>query len=198
MLRILGAKYIATGHYSRKNKKENYFQLLKSTDNNKDQSYFLCCLNQSQLDKALFPIGDLSKDKVRNLAKKAGLITHDKKDSTGICFIGEQPFRNFLSSFIKPVKGLIKTTNGESIGEHEGIFFYTLGQRQGLGIGGVKNTTDAPWYVVKKNIEKNELIVAQDHDHPLLHHKYLTALDINWISGKTPSLPFRCKAKCRY
>ena len=194
----LGAKKIATGHYSRKNKKENYFQLLKSIDNNKDQSYFLCCLNQSQLDKALFPIGDLCKDKVRKLAKKTGLITHDKKDSTGICFIGEQPFRNFLSSFIKPVKGLIKTTDGESIGEHEGIFFYTLGQRQGLGIGGVKNATNAPWYVVKKNIEKNELIVAQDHDHPLLHNKYLTALDINWISGKTPSLPFECKAKCRY
>jgi len=194
----LGAEKIATGHYACKNVEGDSIQLLKSIDDNKDQSYFLCCLSQNQLDKALFPIGDLCKDKVRKLAKNAGLITHDKKDSTGICFIGEQPFRNFLSRFIKPERGLIKTIDGKSIGEHEGIFFYTLGQRQGLGIGGVKNATDAPWYVVRKNINENELIVAQDHDHPLLHNKNLTVLDINWISEKMPSLPFNCKAKCRY
>ena len=113
-------------------------------------------------------------------------------------FIGEQPFRNFLSNFIKSEKGLIKTVDGKSIGEHEGAFFYTLGQRQGLGIGGVKNATDAPWYIVKKNIDDNELIVAQDHDHPFLHSKKLTVLNINWISEEIPPLPLVCKAKCRY
>ena len=194
----LGAEKIATGHYACKNTNGDSIQLLKSIDNNKDQSYFLCCLNQNQLNKTLFPIGDLHKQDVRKLAKKAKLITHDKKDSTGVCFIGEQPFRDFLSSFIKPERGLIKTVDGESIGEHEGIFFYTLGQRQGLGIGGIKNATDAPWYVVRKNIDDNELIVAQDHDHPLLHSKNLTVLDINWISEKIPILPFKCKSKCRY
>ena len=194
----LGAKKIATGHYARINSMGNSTQLLKSVDNNKDQSYFLCCLNQSQLHKTLFPIGNLYKNDVRKLAKDGDLVTHNKKDSTGICFIGEQPFRNFLSNFIQPQRGLIKTVDGKTIGEHDGIFFYTLGQRQGLGIGGVKNATDAPWYVVKKEIDNNELIVAQDHDHPLLHNKNLTVLDINWILEEIPELPFKCSAKCRY
>ena len=194
----LGAEKIATGHYACKSMNGDSIKLLKSIDNNKDQSYFLCCLNQNQLDKTLFPIGKLYKKDVRDLAKEAGLITHNKKDSTGICFIGEQPFRNFLSNFIKSEKGLIKTVDGKSIGEHEGAFFYTLGQRQGLGIGGVKNATDAPWYIVKKNIDDNELIVAQDHDHPFLHSKKLTVLNINWISEEIPPLPLVCKAKCRY
>ncbi len=194
----LGANQIATGHYARIHSQGNSFQLLKGLDKNKDQSYFLCRLNQTQLQKALFPIGELDKTEVRIRAEQAGLITHDKKDSTGICFIGEQPFRQFLSRFIPPDPGLFKTTNGQTIGEHEGVFYYTLGQRQGLGIGGVKGATDAPWYVVQKNIVENELIVAQDHDHPLLHSHGLTASSINWISGAMPETPFRCQAKNRY
>jgi tRNA-uridine 2-sulfurtransferase len=194
----LGAKQIATGHYARINEENGKYQLLKGLDQNKDQSYFLCRLNQKQLEKALFPIGELDKPEVRKRAEEAGLITHDKRDSTGICFIGEQPFRQFLSKYIPPDKGLIKTTEGQTIAEHEGVFYYTLGQRQGLGIGGVKGASDAPWYVVQKNIAENELIVAQDHDHPLLHSHHLTASDINWISGEIPELPFKCSAKNRY
>lgn len=194
----LGASQIATGHYARIQKVENKYQLLKGLDNNKDQSYFLCRLNQNQLAKSLFPVGELEKPEVRNRAEQNGLITHDKKDSTGICFIGEQPFRQFLSRYIPPDPGLIKTTEGETIGEHEGVFYYTLGQRQGLGIGGVKGASDAPWYVVQKNIEANELIVAQDHDHPLLHSHQLTASGINWIAGEALELPLECNAKVRY
>ncbi len=194
----LGASQIATGHYARINEQNGLFQLLKGRDQNKDQSYFLCRLNQRQLQKALFPIGDLDKPDVRKRAEQAGLITHDKKDSTGICFIGEQPFRQFLSRYIPPDHGLIKTTEGQTIGEHNGVFYYTLGQRQGLGIGGVRGATDAPWYVVQKNIAENELIVAQDHDHALLHSHNLTASDINWISGEIPETPFHCMAKNRY
>jgi tRNA-specific 2-thiouridylase len=194
----LGAEKIATGHYARIHQQENTYQLLKGLDQNKDQSYFLCRLNQTQLEKSLFPIGELDKADVRQRAEQAGLITHDKKDSTGICFIGEQPFRQFLSRYIPPDPGNIKTTAGSTIGGHEGVFYYTLGQRQGLGIGGVKGASDAPWYVVQKNIEENELIVAQDHDHPLLHSHGLTASSINWISGEIPEIPYKCQAKNRY
>ncbi len=194
----LGANQIATGHYAQINENNGSFQLLKGLDQNKDQSYFLCRLNQKQLEKALFPIGELEKPEVRKRAEQAGLVTHDKKDSTGICFIGEQPFRQFLSRYIPADPGLIKTTEGQTIAEHAGVFYYTLGQRQGLGIGGVKGASDAPWYVVQKNIAENELIVAQDHDHPLLHSLNLTASDINWISGEIPETPFHCYAKNRY
>jgi tRNA-specific 2-thiouridylase len=194
----LGARQIATGHYAQISEKNGSHQLLKGRDQNKDQSYFLCRLNQNQLQKALFPIGDLEKPYVRKRAEEAGLITHDKKDSTGICFIGEQPFRQFLSRYIPADPGKIKTTDGKTIAEHNGVFYYTLGQRQGLGIGGVRGASDAPWYVVQKNIAENELIVAQDHDHPLLHSHNLTASDINWISGAIPETPFHCMAKNRY
>ena len=194
----LGAEKIATGHYARINQTGNSYQLLKGLDQNKDQSYFLCRLNQTQLQKTFFPVGELDKPEVRRLAEKSGLITHDKKDSTGICFIGEQPFRQFLSRYIPPDPGLIKTTEGKVIGEHEGGFYYTLGQRQGLGIGGVSGATEAPWYVVQKNIEENELIVAQDHDHPLLHSHGLIASSINWIAGDPPRMPLKCYAKNRY
>ena len=194
----LGASQIATGHYARIQHTQGSYQLLKGRDDNKDQSYFLCRLNQSQLKKTLFPIGELDKHDVRKKAEQAGLITHDKKDSTGICFIGEQPFRQFLSRYIPPDPGTIKTTAGNVIGEHEGVFYYTLGQRQGLGIGGVKGATDAPWYVVQKNIDQNELIVAQDHDHPLLHSHALMASNINWIAEDIPNPPFACHAKNRY
>ena len=194
----LGATRIATGHYARIREQNGSFQLLKGLDQNKDQSYFLCRLNQAQLKKSLFPIGELEKPEVRRLAEDAGLITHDKKDSTGICFIGEQPFRQFLQRYIPPDPGPIKTTEGRIIGQHEGVFYYTLGQRQGLGIGGVSGYSEAPWYVVQKNIEDNELIVAQDHDHPLLHASGLLASAINWVSGTAPGLPYRCAAKIRY
>ena len=194
----LGAEKIATGHYARIHEQHGAYQLLKGLDPNKDQSYFLCRLTQAQLQKAFFPIGELKKTEVRKRAEQAGLVTHNKKDSTGICFIGEQPFRQFLSRYIPPDPGHIKTTEGQIIGEHEGVFYYTLGQRQGLGIGGVSGASEAPWYVVQKNIEKNELIVAQNHDHPLLHSHKLTASGINWISGKPPELPFQCQAKSRY
>lgn len=194
----LGAGKIATGHYARIRQQADTFELLKGLDQNKDQSYFLCRLNQNQLQKALFPIGELDKADVRRRAEQAGLKTHDKKDSTGICFIGEQPFRQFLSRYIPSDPGVIKTTDNKIIGQHEGVFYYTLGQRQGLGIGGVKGASDAPWYVVQKNIEENELIVAQDHDHPLLHSHGLTASGINWISGEMPDIPYQCQAKNRY
>ncbi|MDB9751936.1 tRNA 2-thiouridine(34) synthase MnmA [Gammaproteobacteria bacterium] len=194
----LGASKIATGHYARIHQQANSFELLKGLDLNKDQSYFLCRLNQTQLEKSMFPIGELDKTEVRLHAEKAGLITHDKKDSTGICFIGEQPFRQFLSRYITPDPGSIKTIDEKIIGEHDGVFYYTLGQRQGLGIGGVKGAIDAPWYVVQKNIEENELIVVQDHDHPLLHSRGLMASSINWISEEIPDVPYKCQAKNRY
>ena len=194
----LGAGRIATGHYARIHKRAAALQLLKGRDNNKDQSYFLCRLNQTQLEKALFPLGELEKTAVRKKAEQAGLATFNKKDSTGICFIGEQPFRQFLSRYIPPEPGLIKTTDGRVVGEHQGVFYYTLGQRQGLGVGGVAGATEAPWYVVQKNIEHGELIVAQDHDHPLLHSRGLTASGIHWIAGSAPQGALRCHAKSRY
>lgn len=196
--KALGAEKIATGHYSRIENNNDEYQLLKGLDQNKDQSYFLCRLTQEQLSQSLFPVGELPKPEVRKLAEQAKLITHDKKDSTGICFIGEQPFRQFLSRYIPPEKGYIKTTDEIIIGEHDGVFYYTLGQRQGLGIGGVKDASDLPWYVVQKRIDSNELIVAQDHDHPLLHSKQLTASNINWVSPKHPVEKLQCFAKTRY
>ena len=194
----LGADQIATGHYARIQQHGQYYHLLKGKDHNKDQSYFLCRLNQLQLSQSMFPIGELTKPEVRKLAESAELITHNKKDSTGICFIGEQPFRQFLKRYIPPSPGLIKTIEGKVIGEHEGVFYYTLGQRQGLGIGGVSGSAEAPWYVVQKHIESNEIIVAQDHDHPLLHSDHLTASNIHWISGLENHEAFSCHAKTRY
>ena len=193
----LGASHIATGHYARI-VHNDHEQLLKGLDPGKDQSYFLCRLNQQQLKKTLFPVGALMKSEVRQKAEAADLITHNKKDSTGICFIGEQPFRAFLSRYIPESPGEIKTCDGQVIGEHMGVFYYTLGQRQGLGIGGVKGADDSAWYIVKKDIEKNELIVAQDHDHPLLHSHELITSGVNWISGEAPAKTFSCQAKIRY
>ncbi len=194
----MGAEQIATGHYARIHHHNDQFELLKGLDPNKDQSYFLCRLNQAQLRKSTFPVGELEKPRVRELAEQAGLVTYDKKDSTGICFIGEQPFRQFLQRYIPPDPGPIKTTEGKVIGEHEGVFYYTLGQRQGLGIGGVSGYGESPWYVVSKDIGANTLIVAQDHDHPLLHSQTLLASGINWITGQQPTLPYSCEAKIRY
>ena len=194
----LGADLIATGHYARIIKHNNTYQLLKGLDKNKDQSYFLCRLNQAQLAKSLFPIGGLEKSRVRELAKNAGLITHDKKDSTGICFVGERPFREFLSRYIPKQPGEIRTTDGKTVGTHDGIFYYTLGQRQGLGIGGIKGANEEPWYVAGKDIDNNILYIGQGHDHPLLYSQSLTATDLHWISGKLSETPFSCCAKTRY
>ena len=194
----LGAEFIATGHYARIHRATGIWQLLKGMNTNKDQSYFLCRLDQSQLARALFPVGGLQKSEVRALAHQAGLATHDKKDSTGICFVGERPFRDFLRRYIPEKTGEIRTPDGKTIGTHEGVFYYTLGQRQGLGIGGIQGAGEEPWYVVGKDIEQNILYVAQGHDHPLLYSKTLTAGDTHWISGQPPPLPLACAAKTRY
>jgi len=194
----LGAGLIATGHYARIHKTNGDRQLLKGVDANKDQSYFLCRLNQPQLANALFPVGGLRKAEVRAHARKAGLVTHDKKDSTGICFVGKRPFRDFLRRYIPEKTGEIRSPDGKTVGTHVGVFYYTLGQRQGLGIGGVRGAEEEPWYVVGKDIGKNILYVAQGHDHPLLYSQTLTAGDMHWIAGPAPSLPLNCAAKTRY
>ena len=194
----LGADAIATGHYARIIKHGETFELHKGIDENKDQSYFLCRLGQSQLKLSLFPVGELEKDKVRELARKAGLTTHDKKDSTGICFVGERPFREFLSHYIPKQPGEIHDPQGKVVGTHDGVFYYTLGQRQGLGIGGIKGGNEEPWYVVGKDITNNVLVVAQGHDNPLLFSQQLVATDIRWVAGTAPGFPLQCMAKTRY
>ncbi len=193
-----GADKIATGHYARIMNRGGRYQLLKSADAGKDQSYFLCRLNQQQLAKTLFPVGGMNKPAVRKLAREAGLAVHDKKDSTGICFIGERPFREFLNRYLPVQPGPIKTPDGGIIGTHTGAMFYTLGQREGLQIGGVRGAKEEPWYVVGKDMAANTLIAAQGHDHPLLMSRSLAAVELHWIAGEPPRAPFRCAAKCRY
>ena len=194
----LGAKKIATGHYARVAERNGEFVMLRGKDENKDQSYFLYTLGQKELSRTLFPVGELDKPDVRHMAEDAGLITHDKKDSTGICFIGERPFREFLSKYIPAQTGEIQTPEGEVIGKHGGAMYYTYGQRQGLGIGGVKGASEEPWFVVGKDVEKNIVIVAQGHDHPLLFSLGLEAKELSWIAGKPPAKSFKCTAKTRY
>ncbi len=194
----LGASHIATGHYARVHYRDGYFRLLKAKDNNKDQSYFLHALNQQQLEKTLFPLGELNKPEVRQLAAQAGFANHAKKDSTGICFIGERKFKAFLSRYLPAQPGEIQTPDGTCIGQHDGLMYYTLGQRQGLGIGGVKNASGEPWYVAGKNLDDNILIVVQGHNHPLLFRKQLSADQLNWIADTPKDIPFRCTAKTRY
>jgi tRNA-specific 2-thiouridylase len=194
----LGADKIATGHYSQVFHSERSYSLHKGLDDNKDQSYFLCRLEQKQLARTLFPLGKLSKPQVREMAARAGLVTHDKKDSTGICFIGERSFREFLSQYIPVQRGAIVNTDAQVVGEHDGVYFYTLGQRQGLGVGGVKGASDAPWYVVSKDTQENTLTVAQGHDNPLLFSNALQATSLHWISEQAPEVPFSCLAKTRY
>lgn len=193
----LGADKIAMGHYARLENREGMMQLLKGLDQNKDQSYFLHALNQSQLQQALFPIGHLEKTQVRAIAKQYHLPTHDKKDSTGICFIGERNFKKFLSEYLPAQKGLIETTQGEIIGEHQGLMYYTLGQRQGMGIGGKKNAQESPWYVIEKDLKRNVLIVAQG-EHEKLYSQTLFTDEIHWVAGQAPAINFNCMAKIRY
>jgi tRNA-specific 2-thiouridylase len=194
----LGAERIATGHYARIGERGGGHALLRGLDPDKDQSYFLCRLTQAQLGRTLFPVGDLTKGEVRALARAAGLAVHDKRDSTGICFIGERPFRDFLARYLPARPGEIRTADGRVIGEHRGAMYYTLGQREGLGVGGVRAASEAPWYVVAKDVAANTLTVAQGHDHPLLYCRGLTAVDIHWIGGAAPALSWRGTVKCRY
>lgn len=194
---LLGADLIATGHYVRMGS-GSVPQLLKGLDNNKDQSYFLQAVSQQQLKNCLFPVGELEKSEVRRIAEEAGLPTHAKKDSTGICFIGERRFQDFLSQYIPAQPGDIVDTDGKKIGTHNGVMFYTLGQRQGLGIGGVKNQPEEPWYVVAKNVAENTLTVAQGNQHPALFSSLLRSNDIAWIDGEGPELPAQIFAKTRY
>ena len=194
----LGADVIATGHYAQVREVDGLFQLLKATDDSKDQSYFLHRLNQSQLSHAMFPLGKLLKSEVRTIAEQHGLSNYAKKDSTGICFIGERPFREFLNRYLPTSPGQMVTPEGNVVGQHIGLSFYTIGQRQGLGIGGDKNSSGEPWFVACKDMAKNCLIVVQGHDHPALLNKRLSALDSHWISGTAPLLNHPYAAKTRY
>ena len=200
----LGAEKIATGHYARVRDRAGRFELLKGLDDTKDQSYFLHRLTQEQLSRSLFPVGELRKTEVRRLAEEIGLPNAKKKDSTGICFIGERPFREFLNRYISKEPGPIKDPTGRVIGRHQGLSFYTLGQRQGLGIGGVKDKgaqrgggEHAPWFVARKDVAKNTLWVVQGHDHPWLLSSALAADDVSWIAGEPPA-PGAYAAKTRY
>ena len=184
--RGLGADKIATGHYCRNRFIDNQWQLLRGLDSNKDQSYFLYMLDQQQIGHALFPIGEYAKPEIRALAKKHQLATHDKKDSTGICFIGERRFDTFLRNYLPAQPGDIIDTQGNSIGTHNGLMVYTYGQRKGLGIGGLHDSNDNPWYVVGKDLENNQLIVAQGQDDPHLFHNTLECSQLHWVSGECP------------
>ncbi|MEC0244789.1 tRNA 2-thiouridine(34) synthase MnmA [Paenibacillus chitinolyticus] len=192
----LGADFIATGHYARLEERDGEFVLLRGNDSNKDQTYFLHALNQYQLSKAMFPIGHMPKPQVREIAAAAGLATAKKKDSTGVCFIGERNFKEFLSQYLPAQPGDIQTLDGEVKGRHDGLMYYTLGQRQGLGIGG--SGTGEPWFVADKDLERNILYVVQGDKHPRLYSKGLSATDVNWISTRRPQGEFTCTAKFRY
>lgn len=193
--RDLGGDLIATGHYVRRVDAPN--PLHRGLDPNKDQSYFLWALSAEQVKASLFPVGDLLKPHVRDIAAAQGFVTARKKDSTGICFIGERRFSDFLKTYVKPEPGEIITETGQVIGTHQGLMFYTLGQRQGIGIGGLKDFSDAPWFVAAKHMQTNQLTVVQGTDHPMLFSRALTAGQINWI-GEAPLLPGRYTAKVRY
>jgi tRNA-specific 2-thiouridylase len=194
----LGAEYIATGHYTRKIGEGASTQLVKGLDQNKDQSYFLHAVGSEQISRSLFPIGNMEKPHVRKLAEEHGLVTHNKKDSTGICFIGERRFKDFLEQYLPAKPGSIEDVDGNHMGQHTGLMYHTIGQRQGLGIGGIKGASEEPWYVVDKDIAGNVLTIAQGSNHSRLFHTGLTASDIHWIAGIEPDMPYSCKAKTRY
>jgi len=196
----LGAGRIATGHYAGVREVQGRYELLKAADKSKDQSYFLHRLSQAQLASAVFPLAQLQKTEVRRIAKEAGLPVHAKRDSTGICFIGERPFREFLNRYLPHEPGAIRTPEGRVIGEHVGLAFYTIGQRKGIGIGGVKGdgTEGEAWYVAGKDMEKNELVVVRGHDHPLLQRDSLRAADLSWVGGSAPDAAAAYAAKTRY
>jgi len=194
----LGARWIATGHYARVRRDGSAARLLKALDTGKDQSYFLHAVPPAALAKTLFPIGGLHKQEVRRLAHAAGLPVFAKPDSTGICFIGERPFAEFLARYVATAPGPIESDTGRVLGEHRGLAFYTLGQRSGLGVGGRAGTAAAPWYVAAKDRSRNALIVVQDPDHPLLLSTQFTAVDLAWLDGEPPAREFACAVKTRY
>jgi len=194
----LGADFIATGHYVRRTHDDNQAKLLKGLDNNKDQSYFLYAVGKDEIAKSLFPVGELEKPEVRRLAQEHDLITHNKKDSTGICFIGERRFKDFLEQYLPAQPGKINTLEGDTIGRHSGLMYHTIGQRQGLGIGGLANYSDEPWYVVEKDLDNNVLLVTQSSDDKPLYKTHLNANNMDWVARVSPELPLKCKAKCRY
>ncbi len=194
----LGADYIATGHYVRRREVNGKWEMLRGLDNNKDQSYFLYTLGEEHVAKTLFPVGDIEKPLVRKIAEEQGLVTHDKKDSTGICFIGERKFKDFLAQYLPAQPGVIETAEGEEIGKHEGLMYHTLGQRKGLHIGGLAKFGEEPWYVVDKDVARNVLIVGQGADHPRLYSKGLIAKQLHWVDRKTITAPFEAVVKTRY
>jgi len=193
-----GADAIATGHYAQVGYTDDAVQLLRGHDNNKDQSYFLYTLNQQQVGATLFPVGDLDKPVLRQIAQDAGIHVHNKKDSTGICFIGERKFNAFLAEYLPAQPGNMINDAGDPMGQHNGLMFYTLGQRQGLGIGGQTRSDESPWYVLAKDVSDNTLIVGQGHDHPMLFRDSLFSHDMHWVAGNPPAQEFRCSAKVRY
>ena len=197
---VLGADLISTGHYVQRTETDpetGTAQLLRGLDGNKDQSYFLHAVSGKEIAQTLFPVGNLEKPEVRAIAEEHGLITHNKKDSTGICFIGERRFKDFLQQYLPAQPGRIETEDGTDIGEHQGLMYHTLGQRQGLGIGGLSGFSEDPWFVAGKDLERNVLIAVQGTDHPLLFSGALTTNHIYWVD-KEPETPFRCTAKVRY
>ncbi len=199
--RNLGADLIATGHYARVRRAAgdpSRVELCKAADAAKDQSYFLHRLSQRQLAPVLFPLGELTKREVRAIAQREGIPTYAKKDSTGICFIGERPFRDFLARYLPRAPGPMLTPDGVRVGEHVGLAYYTLGQRQGLGIGGTRDGGDAPWFVAGKDVTRNALVVVQGHDHPDLYARDVAVRDLHWIAGEPPALPLRAGGKTRY
>ena len=194
----LGADLIATGHYTRRGELDGKGTLLKGLDSNKEQSYFLHAVGHEELEKTLFPVGEVEKPEVRRLAEEAGLATARKKDSTGICFIGERRFKDFLEQYLPAQPGEIRSIDGELLGQHRGLMYHTIGQRQGLGIGGLADHKHEPWYVVGKDLDNNVLLVAQGNDHPALFSTSLFTRAIYWVAGEAPALPHRCHAKIRY
>ena len=195
----LGADFIATGHYARLQRDGEKTLLCKAHDGNKDQTYFLHAVNARQFERCLFPLGELSKPAVREIAQQQGFITHNKKDSTGICFIGERRFRDFLARYLPAQPGEIRALDGSLLGEHQGLMYYTIGQRQGLGIGGVSDRAEAAWYVADKDLQQNILWVVQGNDDASLFSDALGVSQIAWVNSENPpELPLKCKAKTRY
>jgi tRNA-uridine 2-sulfurtransferase len=195
---VLGADYIATGHYVRVQRVDGKSIMLRGVDENKDQSYFLYTLNQAQLNKSMFPVGELKKPVVRAIAEQQGFVTADKKDSTGICFIGERKFKDFLEQFLPAQPGNIEDDQGNVIGKHHGLMYHTLGQRKGIGIGGRASAGEEPWYAIAKDIERNVLVVGQGHDHHGLLSTGLVCSQLYWVAPDSVSDTFECTAKSRY
>ena len=194
----LGADWFATGHYARTADDGRGVRLLRGLDPGKDQSYFLHTVPGPMLARTLFPVGGLPKDEVRRIAHARALPVHDKRDSTGICFIGERPFAEFLARYLPAQPGEIRTPEGRVLGRHRGLMYYTLGQRQGIEVGGVRGAAEKPWYVADKDLRRNVLVVVQDHDHPLLATREIHTEPAHWVAGRPPAGEFACTVKTRY